>query len=171
MVGQWRAVHDPKALTGVPAHITLVVPWVPPEQIKPQHLEELDEILARHPAFEFSLDEVHWFGDRVLWLAPHPAEPFQQLTEELADHFGTPAWGGKFGEIVPHLTVGLSGYALGASLTDAAEAIAAQLPVRCRAREVQVMCGDGVCWALAHRSLLGPAGPQPGQRVPAATGP
>jgi 2'-5' RNA ligase len=157
VVGEWRAVHDPKAMTGVPPHITLVVPWVPPEQIKPAHLDELDELLSRRAPFDYLLDKVCWFGDRVLWLAPNPSEPFQALTEELSEHFGTPAWGGKFDEVVPHLTVGLSGYALGASLADAGDDLRERIPIECRASEVTVMCGDGLCWSVTHRSMLGGA--------------
>ena len=82
--------------------------------MKPEHLEELDELLADQPAFTYSLDRVCWFGKRVLWLAPHPAEPFKQLTARVAAHFDTPPWQGEFAEVVPHLTVGLASDALGA---------------------------------------------------------
>lgn len=155
VVAEWRAVHDPKARTGVPAHITLVVPWLVPDSFGPAELEDLDHLVAARPAFEYLLDKVCWFGDRVLWLAPNPAEPFRQLTEALADHFGTPAWEGKFDEIVPHLTVGLSNYALGLHLGEAADHISGQLPIACEAREVIVMCGDGLHWRARHRSPLG----------------
>ena len=70
-------MHDPRPARGVPAHITLVVPWVPPEQIKQEHLDELDELLADQEPFEYALERVCWFGERVLWLAPTPAAPFQ----------------------------------------------------------------------------------------------
>jgi 2'-5' RNA ligase len=154
LVGEWRAVYDPKARTGVPAHITLVVPWVPPEQIKPEHLEELDELLATQEPFDYSLDRVCWFGKRVLWLAPAPAEPFKRLTSVLATRFDTPPWQGEFPEVVPHLTVGLADYDPGNALSEAAEDLAAKLPVKCRARDVEVMCGDGAQWEVVHRSVL-----------------
>jgi 2'-5' RNA ligase len=155
VVGEWRAVHDPKARTGVPAHITLVVPWLIPERLGREELDELDRVVGAWSAFEYLLDKVCWFGDRVLWLAPNPSEPFQELTEELARHFATPAWGGEFDEIVPHLTVGLSDYALGLALGEAADHLAGRLPVACAAREVIVMCGDGVHWRVRHRSPFG----------------
>lgn len=154
IVGAWRAVHDPSAHTGVPAHITLVVPWVPPEQVKQDHLDELQKLLGSWHAFEYQLDGVRWFGERVLWLSPAPSEPFKQLTAMLADHFETPPWEGEFAEVVPHLTVGLAGYALGSSLADAAADLARKLPVTCRAAEVDVMCGDGVHWKVLHRVEL-----------------
>lgn len=158
-IGSWRAVHDPKARSGVPAHITLVVPWLPPAEINNEHFHEVDSLLASQPAFDYSLDRVRWFGDRVLWLAPTPSEPFKRLTWLLATHFGTPPWQGEFPDVVPHLTVGLAGYALGSTLTEAATDIAEKLPIACRAREVDVMCGDGFKWSVVHRAQLkeGPA--------------
>ncbi|HTV10839.1 MAG TPA: 2'-5' RNA ligase family protein [Acidimicrobiales bacterium] len=154
VVGQWRAVHDPKALTGVPAHITLLYPWVSPEQLKPAHLEELDELLSEQAPFGYVLDKVSWFGERVLWLAPNPAEPFKRLTARLAARFGTQPWQGEFPDVVPHLTVGLSGHALSSSLEEAGAAIAEKLPLHCEAREVVVMCGDGLNWEVVHRTVL-----------------
>jgi 2'-5' RNA ligase len=154
LVGAWRAVHDPSARTGVPAHITLVVPWIPPEQIKQEHLEELEGLVGGEEPFEYSLDRVSWFGERVLWLAPTPAGPFKRLTTVLADRFDTPPWQGEFAEVVPHLTVGLAGHARGSTLSDAAEDLAAKLPVNCRAEEVDVMCGDGANWETVRRVFL-----------------
>jgi len=154
LVGAWRAVHDPSARAGVPAHVTLIVPWVPPEQIKQEHLEELSELLADQQPFDYSLEKVCWFGERVLWLGPKPAAPFKTLTSLLASHFDTPPWQGEFAEVVPHLTVGLAGHALGHSLSEAAADLVAKLPVACRATEVDVMSGDGVNWELVHRVLL-----------------
>ena len=151
LVGDWRAVHDPRARTGVPAHITLVVPWLPPGAINEEHLGQLDAILAGHEAFDYLLDQVKWFGERVLWLAPTPSSPFKDLTASLASHFDTPPWQGEFPEVVPHLTVGLAGYSLGSTLAEAADDLAAKLPLRCRASEVVVMCGDGASWKVIHR--------------------
>jgi len=154
LVGEWRALHDPKARVGVPAHITLLFPWIAPQQLKPEHLEELDEILAAQPAFEYSLDRVRWFGQRVLWLAPNPAEPFKRLTVEMASHFDTQPWQGEFAEVVPHLTIGLAGQTSGNALERAGAEIAMRLPLRCEAREVDVMCGDGTYWQVVHRTEL-----------------
>jgi len=156
VVGRWRAVHDPKAGTGVPAHITLIVPWLPPEQLKPEHLAELDALLAAQAAFDFVLDQVRWFGERVLWLAPTPAEPFKELTSLLATHFGTQPWRGEFSEVVPHLTVGLAGYAVGRDMAEAAHDLCTKLPLECRARWVDVMCGDGWDWRIVHHLALRP---------------
>ncbi len=154
LVGEWRAAHDPTARAGVPAHITLVVPWVPPEQIKQEHFEELEELLAHWEPFDYTLEEVRWFGRRVLWLAPSPAAPFKKLTSLLADHFETPPWQGEFPEVVPHLTVGLASDAGASSLSEAAKDLASKLPLKCRASQVDVMCGDGADWTVVYQVLF-----------------
>jgi 2'-5' RNA ligase len=154
LVGAWRAAHDPTARAGVPAHITLVVPWVPPEQIKQDHFEELEELLGHQKPFDYSLAAVRWFGRRVLWLAPSPAAPFKHLTMLLAEHFETPPWQGEFPEVIPHLTVGLAGQARDSSLSEAAEDLASKLPLRCRAGQVDVMVGDGADWTVVYQVMF-----------------
>jgi 2'-5' RNA ligase len=154
LVGGWRAVHDPSARRGVPAHVTLVVPWIPPEHIKQEHLDELSELLAKQEPFDYTLVKVCWFGERVLWLCPSPATPFKQLTSVLANYFDTPPWQGEFDEVVPHLTVGLAGFAAGPTLAEAADDLRPKLPLQCRATEVYVMSGDGMSWELVHRIPL-----------------
>jgi 2'-5' RNA ligase len=152
VVGQWRLVHDPVATAGVPAHITLVVPWLPPDEITDADLAELEEELAGVKNFEFDLTHVDWFGRRVLWVAPEPAGPFLSLTNRLAIRFGTPPWDDEFDEVVPHLTVAHASD--GVELNPVARDLTTRLPVRCRATEVWVMVGDGTRWWLRHRVAL-----------------
>lgn len=152
VVGRWRHEHDPVAAAGVPAHITLVVPWLPPAEITQADLEELDVELSEVKAFDFDLTHVDWFGRRVLWVAPEPAAPFLELTNRLADRFGTPPWDDEFDEVVPHLTVGHASD--GVELAPIADAITTRLPVRCRAAEVWVMVGDGTRWSRLHCTPL-----------------
>jgi 2'-5' RNA ligase len=152
VVGKWRHQYDPVATAGVPAHITLVVPWLPPDEITEGDLAELDESLDDVKAFDFALDHVDWFGRRVLWVAPQPAEPFLTLTTRLADRFGTPPWEDEFDEVVPHLTVAHASD--GVELVPVAAEVTNRLPVQCRAEEVWVMVGDGSRWSLRHRLQL-----------------
>ena len=105
IIGRWRQEHDPLAKAGVPAHITLIVPWLEPELITSDRLSDLDETLHDVKAFEFDLTHVDWFGRRVLWAAPVPTQPFLDLTQRLAARYGTPPWGGQFDEVIPHLTI------------------------------------------------------------------
>ncbi|MGH9077451.1 MAG: 2'-5' RNA ligase family protein, partial [Acidimicrobiales bacterium] len=106
LVRRWRLAYDPVAPEGVPAHITLIVPWLPPDRLVEPDFARLADVLADVKAFDFCLATVGWFGRRVLWLGPEPAEPFLALTARLAARFDTPPWGDEFDEVVPHLTVG-----------------------------------------------------------------
>lgn len=47
-------------LVGVPAHITLLYPWMPPGRIDETILAELATVFAGYPAFEFTLDLGVW---------------------------------------------------------------------------------------------------------------
>lgn len=152
VVGRWRFEHDPVAAAGVPAHVTLVVPWLPPSEITDADLAELEAELADVHAFDFTLGRVDWFGRRVLWVAPEPAEPFLKLTHRLADRFHTPPWDDEFDEVVPHLTVAHASD--GVELVPVAADVATRLPVSCRAEEVWVMIGGGTRWELRHRIKL-----------------
>ena len=154
VVGRWRFEYDPVAAAGVPAHVTLVVPWLPPAEITDGELAELEAELADVHAFDFSLARVDWFGRRVLWVAPEPADPFLKLTHRIADRFNTPPWEDEFDEVVPHLTVAHASD--GVELVPIAADVATRLPVRCRAEEVWVMVGGGGRWERRHRIVLQP---------------
>jgi 2'-5' RNA ligase len=149
-----RLAHDPVAAAGVPAHITLIVPWLEPSELDADDLAlpELTEALADCKAFDFELAAVRWFADRVLWLAPEPTDPFRALTEQLAERFCTPPWAGKFPDLVPHLTIGHAG--VGGPLAPVAERLAPHLPLACRAEEVWAMVGDGLRWQVYARVPL-----------------
>jgi 2'-5' RNA ligase len=136
----------------VPAHITLIVPWLPPVEIRPEDLDELAAVVQTRHAFDFSLARVRWFGRRVLWLAPDPVEPFLELVYLLAEHFGTPPYEDEFDEVVPHLTVGHASD--GAELGAVADLLAPKLPISCRADQVWVMEGDGQTWSVREKMSL-----------------
>jgi 2'-5' RNA ligase len=152
LVEPFRLDLDPVAAAGVPAHITLIVPWLPLSEIDDDSLAELDEQLASTASFAFVLSSVGWFGRHVLWLAPEPADPFVRLTWQLAEHFSTPPWDDEFDEVVPHLTVGHASD--GVELAPVGAALATQLPLECVAKEIWVMVGDGTRWHVRHQVPL-----------------
>ena len=106
LVRDLRERFDPVALLGVPAHITVLYPFMPPHEITPAVLARAAEMLADHPAFAFRLARVARFPGSV-YLAPQPAAPFIALTEALVRAFpGFAPYGGAHAAIVPHLSVG-----------------------------------------------------------------
>lgn len=139
-VGALRAALDPSAALGVPAHVTIMFPFVPPPSIDDGVLAALGEVLAAAPAFEIELARVAWFDD-VVWWAPEPATPFVALTHAVAARFGLTPYEGAHGDTVtPHLTIG---HGAPAERMRAAEAeVAAGPPVRAAVRSALLMTGS-----------------------------
>ncbi|NUP83938.1 MAG: 2'-5' RNA ligase family protein, partial [Nonomuraea sp.] len=102
VVGVWRERYDPSAAEGVPAHVTVLYPFLPFELVDTSALAEL---FAAWASFDV---EFRGFGHfpGVLYLAPEPAEPFRELTTAVAERWPeAPPYGGAFPDVVPHLTV------------------------------------------------------------------
>ena len=102
-VGDVRRQHDPSAALGVPAHLTILFPFLDPDAIDEA---AIDEVLAAHTAFDFELVSVESFPDGGTYLAPTCAERFVALTESVWRRWpGNPPYGGTFDTVVPHLTL------------------------------------------------------------------
>ncbi len=141
-VGALRAALDPSAALGVPAHVTIMFPFVPPADLDDGVLAALREVFAAAPAFEVEFSTVRWFSD-VVWWAPEPAGPFVALTRAVSARFGMKPYEGGHGDaITPHLTIGH-----GAPIEQmrAAEAeVTAGPPVRADVRSAVLMTGSRV---------------------------
>lgn len=155
-----RAVADPVARLGVPAHVTLLFPFLERPLLRPDVLGRLAAILGREPAFDLDLAAVRAFpgvddSAGVVYLAPEPAAPFVRLTGAIwaawPDHA---PYEGSFDEVVPHLTI-----ADGTRRLAEIEAVAApHLPVRRRAEEAWVIVEtDDGRWTRLARLPLGEA--------------
>jgi 2'-5' RNA ligase len=139
-VGEHRARLDPSARGGVPAHLTVLCPFLPPPLIDDAVLASLAALFAAFPAFAFTLDRVGWFGDEVVWLGPSDARPFRALTSLAWEAFPSCVpYGGRYADVVPHLTIGHKEDV--AALRAAGQAVRAHLPVEAAATEVTLMAG------------------------------
>lgn len=105
LVGELRAELDGHAALGVPAHVTVMAPFLPAAALDAESVAELAAAVATVPAFDVEFAAVRWFGERLVWLAPGPPGPFVELTRAVGDRFGLLPYGGEY-EPVPHLTVG-----------------------------------------------------------------
>lgn len=107
LVGKHRSRLDAAAAWGVPAHVTVLYPFVSPADIDESVIGRLGRAVASVQAFDCRFDRCDWFGEEVLWLAPDPADGFQALTAAVCAAFPNyPPYGGAFDGVVPHLTVG-----------------------------------------------------------------
>ena len=157
LVRPFRERHDPSAALGVPAHITLLYPFKPPEEIDGAVLERLSAALARFAPITFVLGSVRRFPG-VLYLAPDPAEPFRDLTRAIwAWYPEVPPYGGKWPDIVPHLSVANSADERELDRIADEFAIAGQgrLPIRANTREVCLLEKHGQRWATRTIFRLG----------------
>jgi hypothetical protein len=137
-IAGYRERLDASAQLGIPAHITVLFPFMPPRDIGPEALTRLEQLFAAFRRFRVQLDRTAWFGDEVLWLAPRDPGPFRALTRAVVEAFpGFPPYGGQFGDSAPHLTVG-HGYPL-ISLRAAEEAVRNNLPIDAQATAVTLV--------------------------------
>lgn len=138
LVDRHRQRMDPMARLGVPAHITVLFPFVPTTYIDETVTTVVESVAAKHDRFSFELSHVGWFGDEVLWLAPTATDQFVRLTRALCEEF--PAYqpyGGQFTDLVPHLTV--ADRAPAEAMHRAELQIRDELPISCEAGSVVLM--------------------------------
>jgi 2'-5' RNA ligase len=156
LVKAYREEHDPSAALGVPAHLTVLYPFHPPG-LPRALLARLAALFAEFAPFDYALAELRRFPG-VLYLAPEPEAPFRLLTRRVADAFPDfPPYGGRFSDIIPHLTL--------AQLEDAERlervaahfqgACGAKLPLRLRAESVALMDNEQGAWRVCATFRLG----------------
>jgi hypothetical protein len=105
LVSALRSKFDESARLGVPAHITVLFPFMPAERIDPLVADACVNTLSAHRKFAFQLRRVGRFPVTA-YLEPDPKDPFIALTESLAQAFPDyPPFRGEFTDIIPHLTV------------------------------------------------------------------
>ena len=154
-VARYRERLDANASLGIPAHVTVLSPFMAPEAIGAAVLDELERLFAGFRGFRFQLTGTGWFGEQVLWLAPGDPAPFRALTACVHEAFPAfPPFGGRHEEVIPHLTVG-HGHRV-ADMRAAEESVQACLPVRACAAAVTLMTEQsaGGQWARAARFTL-----------------
>lgn len=142
VVGAYRRELDHSAAWGVPAHVTVLYPFVAPAERTDAVVAAVRECVRTVTAFDCVFAQVRWFDENAVWLAPEPAEPFRALTEAVWRRFPEhPPYEGEFADVVPHLTVGSTRRGDVARLRSAAERVRGRLPVRARIDRVLLLAG------------------------------
>jgi 2'-5' RNA ligase len=156
---RWRhEVEGPEWLSPDPdhvhAHITVLGPFVPPEEADDSLGARLTELFAAVPPFGFTLEEIRVFPSGLVYLAPAPAGPFARLTAALTAAFPAhPPYAGEL-EPVPHLS--LCALGPGRDLDLVRAELRDLLPVRADAEEVSlVQYAEGGTRTLATYPLGG----------------
>ncbi len=148
-----RTRWDVAASIGVPAHVTVLFPFLAPGELAPVVRRELASIAATHAPFDVAFESVGRFPT-VVYLMPEPAGPIARLTEAVHASFpACPPYEGAFDEVIPHLTVVESATA---PLDEIALAAATYLPIRHRVTTLEVVAeGTEGRWHSRWRIPLG----------------
>jgi hypothetical protein len=148
-----RERFDFRASEGVPAHITVLYPFVP-YPVPGTSLDRLEQLFSSCDAFEYRLDSIGRWPDN-LHLIPSPVEPFVALTKAVWAAFPDyPPYEGRFSDIVPHLSVAQGG----TELLDEAEPLLRQaMPpsgIAGVCREISLLVLTGSSWEATYRFPL-----------------
>jgi hypothetical protein len=108
-VSHHREQYDSSAKLGVPAHITVLYPFMPPGLVNASIFERVKAAIPPETVFAFRLTKVGQFPG-VVYLIPEPSDPFVSLTRAIAQAFPDyPPYGGQHTGTVPHLTAAQTG--------------------------------------------------------------
>ena len=162
VVGRLRLAHDAAAADGIPAHVTVLYPFVPRDRLTNDMRQATTAVFSSIPAFDYRLDRVGRFGDTTVFLAPEPSSAFARLTDAAHARWPQhPPYGGVFDVVIPHLTVGdgLDGLTSDALELAVGHALARHGPVVGRATEVALMTrGADGRWSVDSRHRLAAGG-------------
>lgn len=147
LVEDLRNRFDATSKLGVPAHFTVLFPFMPPDEIALEVLRLAQAALNAVPAFDFSLTGVGRFPTTA-YLIQHPPEPFIALTTALMESF--PTYRPYGGAHESNVSQTVYAYVGGADLGDVAESIELQLRLFVDAEQwtgQRVMAGAPECSA------------------------
>jgi 2'-5' RNA ligase superfamily len=159
-VARHRTRLDSAASRGVPAHVTVLYPFVHPDELDDVVRERLAGAVLSVPAFGCLFARTAWFAEDLLWLAPEPDDPFRRLTDAVFRAFPEcPPYAGAHGDAPdPHLTIGDLTLGTVADLKAAEADVRTNLPLYARVDHVLLMAGapSPDSWHVVGDFPLGP---------------
>jgi hypothetical protein len=165
LVQPFRERYDPSAAAGMPAHVTSLYPFLPPTDIDAAVIAGVGSCAAAIQPFDFVFRNTRRFPG-VLYLVPEPDEPFRRITQAIWQRYPqAPPYGGRFPDIVPHLSLAdrLAESHLDRVAEEFAAAAQGKLPVRGQAREIALVDNRSGSWRVSTTIKLGrmPSGANP----------
>ena len=156
VVDSWRRLLDPAQVRGIPAHVTVLFPFVHPTDLSTDVLNVLEAHFSKASSFNVVFDSTAWFENRVVYLEPKPEQQFRTMTKQLLRAFPSCLpYGGKFADPIPHLTLG-DGAPL-ESLLKAEVAVRDRFPIETKAKVAWLMTGGmgPSSWSLRQNFPFG----------------
>jgi 2'-5' RNA ligase len=158
VVGGHRRALTTDGTDGMPAHVTLIYPFMDADRLGDQAIGEVGAVLGPFSQFDVTFARFGRFAavPPVLYLEPEPAEELREMIADLAREFPAfPPFGGIHEAVVPHLTIAQTED--GTAMTAAQDDVAHHLPIRTRVAEVALMEHRGEAWRPRARVALSPA--------------
>jgi len=157
----WRGRFDTSAPFGVPAHVTIVFPFVPLPQLSTRDIVDLASLFADEPACTVDFARLARFAGAggaadVLYLEPTPDGAFRRLTAALVSRWPqAPPYAGQVADPTPHLTVTETAPA---DMVEAARvAVGAWLPITAHITVGCLLAFDGARWRVHTELPMGQA--------------
>jgi hypothetical protein len=136
VIGDLRREHTPSGRDGMPAHATLLAPFIHSSRLDNFDRHRLRDVFGRFPAFDVRLSSFGVFEHiGCLWLDPRPREPFVEMSQALLEIYPEvdyPPEGAS--EIVPHVTIG--GHLTEEQQEEIKQELTPGLPIRARVDRV-----------------------------------
>jgi len=141
---------------GMPAHVTLLYPFVDAERLSAGHAHQAQRALSNVQPFGCSFSSIGRFDDPpvAIFLEPKPVEQFSAMVQALVGAFPEfPPYGGTVEEVIPHLTlVETADRNLWAEVE---EWVGPQLPVRTSVQGFSIYVRTETSWVERFRLPLG----------------
>jgi hypothetical protein len=144
LVQAWRERYDRAVRFGVPAHITVLYPFVDSSRLDTATIAEVRQLCGSCPTLEVTFRRCGRFP-ATLFLDPEPADRLRDLTGRFVDRWPDhPPYGGEHDIIVPHVTI--ADGADEATMAAIEDSIAGELPVSARFGAAWLFSFDGARW-------------------------
>jgi hypothetical protein len=100
-----REAADRMAARGVPAHVTVLYPFLSAAELDSTVRDQVLEVAAHSEVFVASFDRAERH-DEMVWIVPADQRPFLRLTAGYFDRWPDhPPYGGLYDQLVAHLTL------------------------------------------------------------------
>lgn len=144
--------HPGTVREGVPAHMSLLYPFVGVAELDDRVTHALSELVAEHEPMPVEFRECYRRGGFVA-LRPDPIEGLTELTRKTRVRWpDVVPYESAYGEVEPHLTVATRASEETAAMIE--REVADQLPISAELREVWLVVFEGR-WALRGRFEFG----------------
>ena len=151
-IRSWRSAHDPSAAEGMPAHITVLYPFIAEGDLREATLNELKAVCDKWQPIEVEFAEFGHFPG-VLWLNPNSVQCLELITRVRDTFPQCLPYGRSDLKVIPHLTItdGASEQIVAQAQAD----IAPHLPPKAMISVIALMAFDGNGWVCQHEFELG----------------